>query len=227
MCVPIHVAGQARGVVHCVSEPDTTPDGEKLHVVEQLAARAGDRIGVLRAFARSQLQAETDPLTALLNRRSLSQQANNLWTTDQTISVAFGDLDNFKQLNDTHGHEAGDRALRLFARTLKESVRDADLVGRWGGEEFLVVFPGLDSTAGAAALERVRETLATRLGEGTVPWFTVSFGIVDTTQFAVFDDVVAAADEAMLVAKRQGRNRVVAGARPSTDRLTVGVDASS
>ncbi len=225
MCVPIPVAGQARGVVHCVTEPDTAPGAETRHVVEQLAARAGDRIGVLRAFARSQLQAETDPLTALLNRRSLTQQASDLWATHRTISVAFGDLDNFKQLNDTHGHEAGDRALRLFARALKESVRDADLVGRWGGEEFLVVFPGLNVGAGAVALERVRATLATRLGQATVPPFTVSFGIVDSSQFAVFDDLVAAADEAMLIAKQQGRNRVVAGEGAWTDSLDARGDA--
>lgn len=76
----------------------------------------------------------------------------------------------------------------------------------------MIVLPGLTARGGTAALERVRESLALRLGQATVPWFTASFGIADSDQYSEFEEVVAAADEAMLLAKQQGLVRVVSGA---------------
>ena len=76
------------------------------------------------------------------------------------FALAIADLDHFKQLNDKHGHEAGDRALRVFAQATQRALRDGDLLARWGGEEFVIMMPGVDREQAVAALERVRESLA-------------------------------------------------------------------
>ena len=136
--------------------------------------------------------------------------------------IAFGDLDKFKDLNDAHGHETGDRALRLFARVLRESVRPGDLPARFGGEEFLVVLPETTVEAAVLVVERIRERLALTLTSGTVPSFTASFGIADGGPGIEFDEVVAEADTALYQAKRAGRNRViVAGAAPASPLSSV------
>ena len=92
----------------------------------------------------------------------------------------MADLDHFKGLNDTHGHETGDRALRVFAETLRESVRSEDLVCRYGGEEFTVLLPGVDLAEAVEIMERVRETLARTTRRGDVPSFTASFGVAES-----------------------------------------------
>ncbi len=112
-------------------------------------------------------------------------------------------------LNDTHGHESGDRALRLFARVLRDSVRPADIVARYGGEEFVVVLPDCDAEHATAVLERVRENLALTLTHAGVPAFTVSFGVATSDDGTTFDEIAARADEALLAAKASGRNRVL------------------
>ncbi len=125
-CVPISIAGRATGVIHAqraveFHRGDTTP------AWELIGRKAGERIGMLRAFARSETQADTDPLTGLLNRRSLEERTRDLLESGLPFVVAYGDLDQFKLLNDVHGHDAGDRALRLFARVLRDSVRPNDI----------------------------------------------------------------------------------------------------
>jgi GGDEF domain-containing protein len=94
-------------------------------------------------MAETQLQASTDTLTGLLNRRSFSQKVAAVPQHLHPVEVAMADLDHFKDLNDTYGHETGDRALRLFARVLRDALRGSDIVGRYGGEEFAIAFPGL------------------------------------------------------------------------------------
>ena len=129
-------------------------------------------------------------------------------------------------LNDTHGHEAGDQALRLFSRVLRDSVRPADIAARYGGEEFVVVLPDCNIETATAVLERVRERLALALTNGRVPSFTVSFGLAASAAGDTFDEIVALADHALLAAKSDGRNRVVlaaAGQAPeSGEREPVG-----
>jgi diguanylate cyclase (GGDEF)-like protein len=209
-CVPVSIGGKTIGVVH-VTGPDARPVGDdEVDNLEIIARKAGERLGVLRAFSRSETQAQTDQLTGLLNRRSLEARVHDLARDGRTYTVAFGDLDHFKQLNDVHGHDAGDRALRLFSRVLRDAIRPTDIAARYGGEEFVVVVP--DSTTGAtvAMLERVRERLALAQHHGTVPPFTVSFGVADSLAAHDFDETVGLADRALLEAKRAGRNRTIA-----------------
>jgi len=125
----------------------------------------------------------------------------------ERLAVVIADLDHFKVLNDTHGHDAGDRALRMFARVLRRSVREADLVCRYGGEEFIVVCPGSDKESASLVFDRVRMELEATLGDGRTPSFTVSAGVADSGDADDFADMVSLADVALMQAKDDGRNR--------------------
>jgi diguanylate cyclase (GGDEF)-like protein len=209
VCVPVSISGSTVGVLHATGANHVVPSSEDLENLELSARRAAERVALLRAFEKSESQARTDPLTGLLNRRSLENQVRELRGEGIPYAVAYGDLDHFKDLNDTHGHEAGDQALRLFSRVMRDAVRPADLVSRYGGEEFVIVLPDCGTEAATAVLERVRERLAITLTSGRVPGFTVSFGLATSADAANFDEIVAIADRALLQAKSAGRNRVL------------------
>jgi diguanylate cyclase (GGDEF)-like protein len=216
VCMPLSIGGRSVAVFHA-----TGPDGESADasVVRHLAVtarRMSDRVAMLRAFEKSEVEASTDPLTGLLNRRSLHHRSHELESDGTPYSLAYGDLDHFKDLNDTHGHDAGDRALKLFARVVRDAVRPRDVPARYGGEEFVIVLPECDAPEAVAVLERLRERLALALTSGHVVPFTVSFGLASSDDAATFDDVLALADHALLAAKAAGRNRVVQ-ARPVAD----------
>ncbi len=143
-CVPVSFMGRALGVLHTTG-PDGRPlNDEAVAQLSVLAGQSGARIGTVRAFEKTQLQASTDGLTGLVNRRTAERRLRELVRRGDMFALVIGDLDHFKALNDTHGHEAGDRALRLFAQTVKRTLRDHDLVARWGGEEFVLALPELD-----------------------------------------------------------------------------------
>ena len=217
VCVPVTVMGKPMGVLHAPG-PDGEPlDREHIAALETIATVAGSRITVLRAMARTQLQAATDPLTGLLNRRMFENQARELLIDQTTGAVAMGDLDHFKALNDTHGHDSGDRALRLFSQTLRSCLRPEDLACRFGGEEFVVVLPRCSTAEATAALERVQEQLVLNLSQGDVPPFTVSFGVAEIGADDSLEGLIQAADAALLQAKANGRNRIVAACVAAVD----------
>ncbi|MCU1358870.1 MAG: hypothetical protein JWN99_159 [Ilumatobacteraceae bacterium] len=217
VCVPVTFMGGALGVLHATG-PDGVPfDANEIERLTVLATEAGTRIGTVRAFAKTQLQAATDPLTGLPNRRNLEEQVSALVAENVTFAVAIADLDHFKQINDRHGHDAGDRALRLFARVLRASLRTNDIAARYGGEEFAIILPNCSTEDAVATLERMREDLALALLDGRCPAFTASFGLAWSLIGEPFDEIVVKADEALFAAKEAGRNRVViAGQMAST-----------
>lgn len=208
-CVPISIAGNTVGVTHATGPDGTPPSTTEVQYLELTSRRASERIGMLRAFEKSEAQARSDPLTGLWNRRSLENRVRDLRREGIQYALAYGDLDHFKLLNDTHGHEAGDQALRLFSRVLRDSIRPVDVAARYGGEEFVVLLPECDVESATIVLERVRERLALALTAGRVPSFTVSFGITSSEDADTFDEVLAIADHALLSAKAAGRNRVL------------------
>ncbi|MDQ1477515.1 MAG: hypothetical protein QOE62_2744 [Actinomycetota bacterium] len=219
-CIPISLTGRTSAVVHA-----TGPDGVAVTAIEtqylEITSRlAAERIAILRAFEKSETQARTDPLTGLWNRRSLENRVRDLTREGTAYALAYGDLDHFKVLNDTHGHEAGDQALRLFARVLSESVRPGDITARYGGEEFVIVLPDCGVETADKILQRLREQLAITFTTGRVPPFTVSFGLASSIDADTFDGVVSVADQALLTAKQSGRNRTVIAAH-----LRTGIDA--
>ena len=160
-------------------------------------------------MAETQLQASTDTLTGLLNRRAFSEQVASLPQHLHPIAVAMADLDHFKTLNDTYGHETGDRALRLFARVLRDSLRGSDVVSRYGGEEFAIAFPDCSALDAVRALHTVRAQLDAAITVGGLPKFTASFGITDAEPGEELTTVLRRADGALMTAKSQGRDRVV------------------
>ena len=155
--------------------------------------------------------AATDTLTGLYNRRPLMEDLREL-SRDHRHDFAIGimDIDKFKVLNDTFGHECGDAVLRKVSKTLKKSVRGEDLVGRWGGEEFLFVFHHTDPEEASATLDRIRRRIEKTVTvcpehEHTV---TVSVGVAGSDGRASLDERIRRADDALYRAKESGRNRV-------------------
>ena len=170
---------------------------------------------VRRERDRVQELADTDALTGLPNRRHLLSQLNVLLRDGRLrarpIALLFLDLDHFKQLNDRHGHHVGDDALCATARALENGLRDQDLLGRYGGEEFVIALPGSDRAIAEAVAERLREAVAQIVlpGIGASSPVTVSIGLTLRRPGDDAESLLVRADQAMYEAKEGGRNRVV------------------
>jgi diguanylate cyclase (GGDEF)-like protein len=163
-------------------------------------------------------QATRDGLTGLWNRTAifdiLQNELARSGRSGQPLIALMADLDGFKPINDRFGHMAGDAVLRQAAARMRASVRRYDAVGRYGGEEFLMVLPGCDLAGGVALAERIRDAIkgeCFRSGDTEIQ-LTCSLGAAAAVPPAIpqADDLVRAADAALYRAKRQGRNRVEA-----------------
>jgi diguanylate cyclase (GGDEF)-like protein len=160
---------------------------------------------------------QTDSLTGLDNRRHLENRIGEMFAHakrfNEPLACVMCDLDRFKAVNDTHGHQAGDEVLKQFARILKREARSIDRVGRFGGEEFMLLLPGAGVDAAALFAERVRKQVEahTFTFDGTSIRRTASFGVSAWPHMRIgaTDVLVRTADEALYVAKETGRNRVV------------------
>ena len=170
----------------------------------------------LQTLRRSQAQLARlvvqDPLTNVLNARAfvdrLGQELDRNRRYPRSLALMYMDLDNFKVINDTHGHQTGDAVLRLVADAMRSSVRQADVVGRLGGDEFAVLMPETDAQLADAASQRLIAGLRA-VFKGT-PNVTASIGVVSCTATdANTDDLLRRADQAMYDAKKSGKDRVV------------------
>lgn len=222
VCTPVSVMGRTIGVIHVTSPVGEPLRREAADGIETVATQVGARLGMVRTLAASDVAASTDPLTGLLNRRSFEAEVAGILGDGRSHCIVLADLDHFKRLNDSFGHAAGDRALCLFARVLKDHVRSNDRVGRYGGEEFVILLYDCKLEQAKGALERLRTTLMAEIGNAGVPPFTFSMGLaragVDGTELA---GLIAVADGALYEAKSRGRDRVVV-AGTGEDRELVG-----
>ena len=207
VCVPVAIAGRSVGVVHVVHRASEPVDATAVAALEMMANQVGARVGMLRVMAESQLQATVDGLTGLLNRRSFEARLRSLRLRGIPVTVVLCDLDNFKLLNDAHGHEVGDRALRAFSDLLRTSLRAEDIVSRYGGEEFAFALREMSAVEASRSCDRIRESLALLAVAGDLPRFTASFGIVETDRDSAIEDIMAAADSALYESKHSGRDR--------------------
>jgi diguanylate cyclase (GGDEF)-like protein len=173
-------------------------------------------------------QALTDPLTGLYNRRHvfacIDRELKRFNRYEIVFSVILIDADHFKQVNDNYGHGTGDATLRLISNVCMASVRETDIVGRFGGEEFIVLLPHTRVTEARVVAERIRHDLAVLSREqldGAV-LVTLSLGVAEVApEIASFDALLAAADKALYAAKREGRDRVVVRAGASLNLSSV------
>jgi diguanylate cyclase (GGDEF) domain len=186
-----------------------------LPVMSIFAKQIGVSLERARLFQEVQSLALTDPLTGLQNRRSLFELGRVEFARAQRMNRAFCcmmlDLDHFKLINDTYGHPVGDQVLREFADRCKRSVREVDLVGRYGGEELIILLPETDGPTSMKVAERLRAAIAEmpiEIDDKEIP-LTVSIGVAtkdENTQ--QLETLIARADQAMYIAKHKGRNCV-------------------
>lgn len=159
----------------------------------------------------------TDPLTQLANRRQLMrvlvQEFQRSFRGGHPLSLVMIDIDHFKSINDTYGHQQGDEVLKVLAETLRSQLRDYDLASRFGGEEFAMVLPETDPLHATQVAERIREVVANLKFGGVLEKLkmTVSLGVATYPDDAIkgIEDLIRLADDALYAAKREGRNRVV------------------
>ncbi len=186
---------------------------DKGFITEEFYCRITQNIEMLEAIQVIRESANKDFLTELFNRRYFFQIGRKLFASAQRgqlqMGVALLDLDHFKKVNDTFGHDAGDIVLRKFGELLKSRFRESDIVARFGGEEFCVLVPGMAPEKLFAIFDKLRKQVAKaefKAGEKTIP-VTVSIGLCQEIQGSL-EEMIKAADEALYAAKREGRNRV-------------------
>lgn len=170
------------------------------------------------ANAQLLVMSSTDVLTGVLNRRALEERLHDMWEHSQRLheplSLVMCDIDHFKHVNDEYGHQVGDTVLHQFARLLVTEAREIDKVGRYGGEEFVLLLPGTVLDAAVTFADRIRELVEQRdfvYGDGKSLHRTMSCGVAAWPHPLVTNQeaLIKAADDALYVAKESGRNRVV------------------
>ncbi|MCF7858140.1 MAG: diguanylate cyclase [Candidatus Cloacimonetes bacterium] len=158
--------------------------------------------------------AKTDLLTQLPNRRAVLDQinyeVNRFLRNNEPFTIVISDIDDFKNINDSYGHDVGDKVLIALAKLIKDSIRKQDICARWGGEEFLFLLPGTDAKGGLTISEKIRKKIEKekiKHGENLLT-FTMTFGVSTYTKGSTVDECITRADKALYQGKKTGKNRV-------------------
>jgi len=227
IAVQLAVGGERFGTLILFGNEFEPDDHE---VVASLAAHAITALENARLHQIVKRQALLDALTNMPNRRqcesALATELSQARRFGSSVAFVLADLDEFKSVNDRYGHPVGDRVLREFADILRESVREADVAARWGGEEFALVLPSTDAMGAAVLVERIRSSLEHRtiVVDGHAIGITASFGVSVFPQEPSSGRLIATADEALYLAKRRGKNRIETSPQlaAGTSRLPTG-----
>ncbi|KUM04614.1 GGDEF domain-containing protein [Chromobacterium subtsugae] len=183
------------------------------------ARRLREALILLKALRR---QAERDDITGLANRRRANQmlqrETERSYRSNRLYSVLLIDLDHFKSINDTHGHQIGDAVLQRFGKVLQKRARQLDTIARWGGEEFIVICPETEQPGALTLAESIRQLLK-ETDFAPVPQVTASIGVATLSDDDTPDSLVHRADMYLYAAKQAGRNRVVGDAQTASAPL--------
>jgi diguanylate cyclase (GGDEF)-like protein len=226
IAVPMCLAGEIVGVLAVHMKNPRPLERSEIRVLQTLANQAVIAIENAAAYERTKQLATTDAMTGVANHRELQayldRELQRVKKTREPLAIIMCDVDHFKAINDTVGHPAGDKVLQHLTREiLVPAVRPKDLVARYGGDEFVLVLRGTDSRAAVAVAERIRRTVngqAVLMDGRAVSNLSLSLGIaVFPRDGETREALVQAADQALYVAKRTGRNRVVRSDAGSTD----------
>jgi diguanylate cyclase (GGDEF)-like protein len=214
-CGPLIAGGIIIGAVRLEGPRDFwTPERESL--LESYLSGAASVLSNLHLLETMHEQANIDPLTGLYNRRFFEDYARKLIAMarrkDTPLGFIMMDLDHFKNFNDLYGHEVGDRVLRQFAKTVTQSMREANLTARIGGEEFVVLLPDTGAKACQVVAERIRKAVSQMTvpsgADQPLPRITVSLGVASYPSHGTsLEEVLQASDRALYDSKRAGRNR--------------------
>lgn len=216
LCLPLIVVGETLGLV-TLAKPELTTE-DRMRNWQQLAVAFGESIKMsisnLRLRKALREQAIHDPLTGLFNRRylddTLPRELYRASRTERPLSLVLVDIDHFKRFNDTYGHKAGDLVLQAVARTMATGLRKSDLACRYGGEEFVLVFPEMDGQTARQRVDSMRENVyRLRIDDGgrSLPPITLSAGIACADgQYVEQETLIRSADTALYSAKQSGRN---------------------
>lgn len=218
LCLPLVAQGESLGMLQIGygEAGDADVRRERIAAAKRVAEQLSLALANVRLRDSLREQSIRDTLTGLHNRRyleeSLHRELARSGREKQPLALFMLDVDHFKRYNDTHGHEAGDAALRELGRELRDCARDSDIVCRYGGEEFTAVLPNTGQEEASAWSERLMRkvrAMDVRLGSGTLPSVTVSMGLAIYPQHGGgVDALLKAADAALYVAKHEGRDRL-------------------
>lgn len=167
-----------------------------------------------QVMAKLEIESKIDPLTGLYNRRYMLQritdEIDKFNSDHMKFSIIIADIDNFKSMNDTYGHDYGDYILKCVSDIIKSNIREIDCLSRWGGDEFLILLSETDSNASYEIMERIRKTVNEKAIKNEKHLIlTMTFGISEFTGEESIDDIIKKADDALYVGKKRGRNCVV------------------
>ena len=206
-CIPMVVYDEVIGVINVTNKKKGKQfSNQDIKMLKAIADQAAVAVNKAQLYD----MAVTDSLTGLYVRRyfmvKLQEEIHRAERYKKLISIIMVDLDKFKDINDTYGHDAGDRALETISQFLRKNIRDVDAIARYGGEEFVMLVPDADKEAAYGLAERLREELA-GIKLDNLPPITVSLGIATfPTDGTEVEDLIRKADAAMYEAKRAGRN---------------------
>lgn len=212
VCSPLTFMGQPMGVLHTTGPVGAPPSRDEVEDLAMIAGEAATRVGTLRAFAKAELQASTDVVTGLPNRRATEERLRSLVGEIEGGAIALIEVDGLLALSDRHGKAAGDRAMKAAAESLQFSCRQGDFVGRWSGSEFVVVLGGLSANDTRVVMRRLHRDLVSSFDRAELRELAVQIGIADTRLANTTRGILQVANDALAEDRTAG---VWAGPAPT------------